>query len=134
MLKIVVAALIALVAVPAAAEEKEGKETINFSQQLIKPDKTPIQECNSSEPDPAKRCINVTLGMVTYTALNTPKQGTIIDMAARYRLQIKVFSGEKVALSKVEIASLITAINEKGFPTDYAGQAFCMLDHIYCDQ
>lgn len=110
--------------------QAEGMRKINFDAVLKKPDGSAIQECDSKG-----QCVGVTLGLVAYNALNMPqKPGTSIgDNVARYRLQLKVFSGSEVQLSTVDVALLITAINERGYPIDYAGQALCLLDPAtYC--
>lgn len=110
---------------------------IVFTQKLTKPDGTPITECTKwSETQQPPACIKteeITLGVVCYGALSRSKPGqSMTEQAARWRLSRKIYSSA-VKLSKPDAAIIMNAISEAGFPTEYSGQAYCMLDPTFCE-
>lgn len=123
-----------------AADEAKDDRLISFTQVLMKPDGSPITECTKfsapTKERPEKECEKteeVTLGTVSYAALSRPKQGaTMTEQGARWRLSRKIYSAV-VKLSKPDATIIMTAISEAGFPVEYAGQSFCMLDPTFCD-
>lgn len=119
-----------------AADEAKDERLISFTQVLKKPDGSTIQECMRPVKDKPGECDkyeDITLGTVSYTALSRPKQGmSMTEQAARWRLSRKVYN-TVVKLSKPDATAIMTAISEAGFPTEYSGQAFCMLDPTFCE-
>lgn len=112
---------------------------IVFTQPLKKPDGTVIQECvkqkpaTEAQPAGCDKYEDVTLLTVSYAALSRPKQGqSMTEQASRWRLSRKIFN-PATKISKPEATVIMTAISEAGFPVEYAGQSFCMLDPTFCD-
>lgn len=119
-----------------AADEAKDERLISFTQVLKKPDGSALTECAKPSKEKAGDCDkyeDVTLGTVSYAALSRPKQGqSMTEQASRWRLSRKIYSAV-VKLSKPDATTIMNAISEAGFPTEYAGQAYCMLDPTFCE-